>query len=179
MTPPAQAQPERPALALNAAEVGESDAIAIFLDLTSRKTVRLRQGDTRAGWAFSSVLGCVVTFRKAASSDVLILQRHEETAGGIPATPAARGEVIPAADGGMSYAPFTPRSTPKNGGRSLSRNYFFRIASSTSQIRCCCVSLKPSHIGSLISRSESDVVSERSPCARPNRIPAGEECSGT
>jgi hypothetical protein len=54
-----------------------------------------------------------------------------------------------------------------------------RIAPNTSQIRCCWASLRPSHIGSLIKRSDSDVVSERSPCARPKRIPAGEECSGT
>ena len=40
-------------------------------------------------------------------------------------------------------------------------------------IRCA------AHIGSLISRSDNDVVSASSPCARPNRIPAGEECSGT
>jgi len=35
------------------------------------------------------------------------------------------------------------------------------------------------HIGSRTRRCDSDVVNERSPCARPRRWPAGDECSGT
>src|SRR6266404_4933509 len=47
---PKPAEPERPTLALIGAVVGESDAIAVFLDRTSQKIVRLRQGDDHAGW---------------------------------------------------------------------------------------------------------------------------------
>jgi general secretion pathway protein N len=118
VAPPAQpAEPERPALALIGAVVGDTDAIAVFLDRTSQKIVRLRQGDSHGGWELSSVQGREVTLRKAERSEVLVLQRQATSA---PAPAVAEGGAMPplqpiagAVDG--SYAPFTPRSTPKNG----------------------------------------------------------------
>jgi general secretion pathway protein N len=102
--------PERPPLALIGAVVGDNDAIAVFLDRTNQKIVRLRQGETHAGWLLSAVLRREVTLEKDDRSEVLVLQRQDGPAGspGVPAAP------IPAA-GGVSYAPFIPRSTPKNG----------------------------------------------------------------
>lgn len=115
VVPPPPAEPERPSLALIGAVVGDSDAIAVFLDRASQKIVRLRQGESHAGWQLSSVQGREVTFKKADRTEVLALQRQEGPAGaqgGAPAIPAAQA-VLGAADG--AYAPFTPRSTPKNG----------------------------------------------------------------
>lgn len=114
VAPPPQkaAEPERPALTLIGAVVGESDAIAVFLDRTSQKFVRLRQGDAHAGWVLSSVLRREVTLKKADRSEVLVLQRQEGP-GGVAGVPPIPGLVVPAAAG--SYAPFSPRSTPKNG----------------------------------------------------------------
>lgn len=114
--PPAPAEPERLALALIGAVVGDDDAIAVLLDRTTQKILRLRQGDTHAGWQLRAVQGREVTFRKASRSEVLVLQRQDGTtspapAGG-PAMPPPHS-VAGALDG--SYAPFTPRSTPKNG----------------------------------------------------------------
>ncbi|WP_044591812.1 hypothetical protein [Bradyrhizobium sp. LTSPM299] len=109
--PPAPAQPERPALALIGAVVGDGDAIAVFLDQTTQQVVRLRQGDSHAGWQLSVVQPREVTFKRADRSEVLALKRQEATtapAAGVPPMPVAG-----ALDG--SYAPFTPRSTPKNG----------------------------------------------------------------
>src|SRR4051812_43048201 len=112
------AEPERPALALIGAVVGESDAIAVFLDRTNQKIVRLRAGDAHAGWVLSSVLGREVTLKKAEQTEVLVLQRQEGP--GSPAMssiPGLPGVPPPAAVGDVagSYAPFAPRSTPKNG----------------------------------------------------------------
>jgi general secretion pathway protein N len=111
------AEPERPALMLIGAVVGDSDAIAVFLDRTNQKIVRLRSGDTHAGWVLSSVLGREVTLKKAEQTEVLVLQRQDG-----PGSPALPGipevpQPMPAAAGGVagSYAPFVPRSTPKNG----------------------------------------------------------------
>jgi general secretion pathway protein N len=108
------AEPERPALALIGAVVGDSDAIAVFLDRTTQKIVRLRSGDTHAGWVLSSVLAREVTLKKAEQTEVLVLQRRDgPDSPGIPGMPPP----LPAAVGGVagSYAPFVPRSTPKNG----------------------------------------------------------------
>jgi general secretion pathway protein N len=114
------AEPERPALALIGAVVGDNDAIAVFLDRTNQKIVRLRAGDAHAGWVLSSVLGREVTLKKAEQTEVLVLQRQEgpgsPAMSGIPGIPGVPPP-MPAAVGGVagSYAPFVPRSTPKNG----------------------------------------------------------------
>ncbi|MEA2891647.1 MAG: ral secretion pathway protein [Bradyrhizobium sp.] len=111
------AEPERPALALLGAVVGDNDAIAVFLDRTNQKIVRLRSGDAHAGWVLSSVLGREVTLKKAEQTEVLTLQRQDGAgSAGMPAIPGVPAP-MPAAGGGVagSYAPFVPRSTPKNG----------------------------------------------------------------
>jgi general secretion pathway protein N len=108
------AEPERPALLLIGAVVGDSDAIAVFLDRTNQGIVRLRAGDMHAGWVLSSVLPREVTLKKADQVEVLALQRQDG-----PGSPVIPGmpPPMPAAVGGApgSYAPFVPRSTPKNG----------------------------------------------------------------
>jgi general secretion pathway protein N len=112
---PAAAEPDRPALALIGAVVGDGDAIAVFLDRTSQKIVRLRQGEAHSGWVLSSVQGREVTLKKAERNEVLMLQRQEAPVAGV-STPALPGPVIPAASNSTtSFAPFTPRSAPKNG----------------------------------------------------------------
>jgi general secretion pathway protein N len=114
--PPAQkvVAPERLSLALIGAVVGESDAIAVLLDQTTQKIVRLRQGESNAGWELSSVQPREVTFRKADRTEVLVLKRQDGPAG-VADAPAAPGLVMPAAAGGnTSYAPVVPRSIPKS-----------------------------------------------------------------
>jgi general secretion pathway protein N len=114
--PPPQkaAAPERLSLALIGAVVGESDAIAVFLDQTNQKIVRLRQGESHAGWELSSVQPREVTFRKADRTEVLALKRQDGAAG-VAEAPAVPGLVVPTAAGGnTSFTPFAPRSTPKS-----------------------------------------------------------------
>jgi general secretion pathway protein N len=115
--PEKQAEPDRPGLTLIGAVVGDSDAIAVFLDRTSQKIIRLKQGDTHSGWILSAVQGREVTLKKADRSETLVLQRQEGTPGAPAlAGAAAAGPTIPAVGAfDTSYAPFTPRSTPKNG----------------------------------------------------------------
>jgi general secretion pathway protein N len=106
------AEPERSPLALIGAVVGDNDAIAIFLDRTSQKIVRLRQGETHAGWVLSSVHGREVTLKKADRTEVLALKANDAPLGP-PVLPTATAIGAGPTDG--SYAPFIPRSTPKNG----------------------------------------------------------------
>lgn len=141
--PPPPAEPERLTLALIGAVVGDNDAIAVFLDRTNQKIMRLRQGDSHAGWLLSSVQGREVTLKKDDRTEVLALQRQDEVAGlagnppsgsvlpglgptvpGVlpglaPVLPGLASTVPgvgpPTGVGNATYAPFTPRSTPKNG----------------------------------------------------------------
>ncbi len=115
LVPQKAAEPERPPLALIGSVVGDSDAIAVFLDQTNQKIVRLRQGETHAGWILNSVRGREVTLGKADQTEILALQRQEGLAG-LPGTAGLPGPMVPTAGGvEMSYSPFSPRSTPKNG----------------------------------------------------------------
>lgn len=113
--PPPPAEPERPALALIGAVVGDADSIAVFVDRTSQKMIRLRPGEAHAGWVLDSVLRREVTLRKADRSETIELKAADvPVQGSAPALPAAS----PPKNAGTldtSYAPFTPRSTPKNG----------------------------------------------------------------
>jgi general secretion pathway protein N len=69
--PPAPKGPERPSLALIGAIVGDRDAVAVFLDQTNQKIVRLRQGEAHSGWVLNSVLGREVTLKKADQIETL------------------------------------------------------------------------------------------------------------
>lgn len=119
--PPPKSAETLPPLVLLGAVVGEGDAIAILLDSTDQKVIRLRQGESRAGWSLSSVQSREVTFKQGDRSEVLALQRPD-TPAAAPAVPGlagvppgtAGGLTMPAA-GNTSFAPFIPRSTPKNG----------------------------------------------------------------
>jgi general secretion pathway protein N len=105
------AEPERPPLTLIGAVVGDNDAIAVFLNRTNQGIVRLRAGDSHAGWVLSSVMPREVTLKKAEQTETLVLQRQDG-----PGSPGIPG-VMPMPTAGVpgSYAPFVPRSTPKNG----------------------------------------------------------------
>jgi general secretion pathway protein N len=105
------AEPERPMLALIGAVVGDTDAIAVLFDRTTQKIVRLRTGETHAGWQLSAIQAREVTFKKADRTEVLSIQRQEATPAAAPAMPVSQ----PVVGNVGSYAPFVPRSTPKNG----------------------------------------------------------------
>ena len=113
VVPPPPAEIEHPPLQLIGAIVGEHDAIAVFLDRANQAVVRLRTGESHSGWELSSILRREVTLRKADQVEVLALQRSDAPS----APPAISGfPVQPApAAAGTGYAPFIPRSTPKNG----------------------------------------------------------------
>lgn len=117
--PPKPVAEGPPPLSLVGAVVGEGDSIAVFVDRASQKTIRLRPGEAHAGWVLSSVLRREVTLKKDDRTETIGLKALEgqATATGMPppAPVLAQPSAIGAAPTGTSYAPFTPRSTPKNG----------------------------------------------------------------
>lgn len=62
-----------PPLVLVGAVVGEGDAIAILLDRTDQKVVRMRQGESRGGWSLSVVQAREVTFKQGDRDEVFSL----------------------------------------------------------------------------------------------------------
>jgi general secretion pathway protein N len=112
--PTLAAAPEPPPLALIGAVVGDADAIAVFVDRTSQKTVRLRQGESHAGWVLSTVLRREVTLKKDDRTETIELKSSTvSTVSGAPVLPTPTAIGAGVLD--TNYAPFTPRSTPKNG----------------------------------------------------------------
>jgi general secretion pathway protein N len=117
--PPPKQVDAPPPLLLVGAVVGEGDAIAILVNRTDQKVVRLRQGESLGGWSLTAVQPREVTLKQGDRSEVLALQRPDPAATAPPA-----GATLPIDAGGKltmpttadtSFAPFVPRSTPKNG----------------------------------------------------------------
>lgn len=114
VAPPPPAD-ERPALALIGAVVGDGEAIAVLLDRASQKILRLRPGDSHGGWKLSGVESREVTLKKDSRSETLVLRRQENPAAALPGAPVPQAQTVAGKAGDNSYAPFVPRSTPKNG----------------------------------------------------------------
>lgn len=116
--PPPKPAEAAPPLVLVGAVVGEGDAIAILMDRTDQKVIRMRQGESRAGWSLSSVQPREVTFKQGDRSEVLALQRLDlppsPGPGGAAAIPPGTGAKLTTPTAGeTSFAPFVPRSVPK------------------------------------------------------------------
>jgi general secretion pathway protein N len=121
---PPKTPPARPPLALIGAVVGEGDAIAVFLDQTNQKIVRLRQGESLAGWELSSVQRREVMLKQAERTEILSLARPDDRtatpgAAELPSASVASGAVavpdLTMPVGATTFAPFVPQSAPKNG----------------------------------------------------------------
>lgn len=67
-------------MALIGAIVSDRDAVAVFLDQTSQKIVRLRQGEAHSGWVLNSVLRREVTLKKADQIETLGFPSQETPA---------------------------------------------------------------------------------------------------
>lgn len=110
--------PERPPLAMIGAVVGDADAIAVFLDQSTSKIVRLRQGQAHAGWVLSSILRREVTFKKADQTEILALQGTNGAVGHpgpvIPGLPVQSTQApAPAPASVLSlYAPYLIKPRP-------------------------------------------------------------------
>ncbi|WP_027532011.1 hypothetical protein [Bradyrhizobium sp. WSM3983] len=119
--PPPKPVEAPPPLMLVGAVVGEGDAIAILVNRTDQKIIRLRQGESLDGWSLASVLPREVTLKQGDRSEVLALQRPDGSSApaGSPATAAVPAEggskLTMPTTANTSFAPFVPRATPKNG----------------------------------------------------------------
>jgi general secretion pathway protein N len=72
--PPKTAEPDRPALALIGVIVGDSDAIAVFVDRTNQKIVRLRRRESHGGWVLNAVKRREATLTKDDRTETIELR---------------------------------------------------------------------------------------------------------
>lgn len=119
--PPPKPVDAPPPLMLVGAVVGEGDAIAILVNRTDQKVIRLRQGESLSGWSLTSVQPREVTLKQGDRSEVLAL-RPPGALSPSAVPPAIAAGVADAgvrltmpATSNTSSAPFVPRSTPKHG----------------------------------------------------------------
>jgi general secretion pathway protein N len=70
---PVKTEPDRPSLMLVGTIVGGNEAIAVFLDRTTRNVVRLHPSESHEGWVLRSIQGREATLEKGRNSAVLAL----------------------------------------------------------------------------------------------------------
>jgi general secretion pathway protein N len=81
---PPPALPQHPNLTLVGTVAGETEGIAVFVDPTTRDTVRLRTGEGHSGWILQSVERNAATLQKGGQTDTLALPRAAAVAAPAP-----------------------------------------------------------------------------------------------
>ena len=109
---PPPTEPSRPQLAMIGSIVSKGDAIAVLVDQATLQVQLLRRGDVYAGWTVDTVQRREVTLARRAA-DWRFSRSARLPSLTAPHCTSEPGIAISA--GGNSYAPFIPRSTPKNG----------------------------------------------------------------
>jgi hypothetical protein len=82
--PPRPAVAEHPDLILVGTVTGETRGVAVFVDTTTRGTVRLRTGEDHKGWTLRSVEARSVTLHKGSTTETLALPPPSATTGSTP-----------------------------------------------------------------------------------------------
>ncbi len=73
--PPPPAVPQHPNLTLVGTVAGENEGVAVFIDTTTRDTLRLRTGEGHSGWILQSVERSTATLQKGDQTETLALPR--------------------------------------------------------------------------------------------------------
>jgi hypothetical protein len=110
--PSAPAAPEHPNLILVGTVSAETEGLAVFIDTTTRDTVRLRTGEGHAGWILESVERKTVTLQKGDRSETLQLPRPDAP----PSVPPVVTALPPPAPlPAQSLAPPSAKQSPQPG----------------------------------------------------------------
>jgi hypothetical protein len=117
---------ERPQLLLVGTVVGEKEAIAVFVDETTKNPIRLKTGDGHQGWVLQSVHGREATFQKDQQTATLSLPQPgsgQSFAGPLPVTtnspPAPAMSAAPPAVSAMpppAMSAMPPQREPRRRG---------------------------------------------------------------
>jgi hypothetical protein len=81
---PPPAVPQHPNLTLVGTVASENEGVAVFIDTTTRDTVRLRTGEGHSGWILQSVERSAATLQKGQQTETLALPRATAVAAPAP-----------------------------------------------------------------------------------------------
>jgi general secretion pathway protein N len=85
---PPPAGPQHPNLTLLGTVAGENEGIAVFIDTTTRDTVRLRTGEGHSGWILQSIERRTATMQKGDQTETLALPKPTDTPATAPVVSA-------------------------------------------------------------------------------------------
>jgi hypothetical protein len=77
--PPTPAVPQHPNLTLVGTVAGENEGVAVFIDTTTRDTVRLRTGEGHSGWILQSIERRTATLQKGEQTETLAMPKPTDT----------------------------------------------------------------------------------------------------
>jgi hypothetical protein len=107
-TPPAAQQ--HPNLTLVGTVAGENEGVAVFIDTTTRDTVRLRTGEGHSGWVLQSVERRTATLQKGDQTETLALPRPTAQEASAPVVTALPPAPSPPPQSGASAPASAPQS---------------------------------------------------------------------
>ena len=85
--PPPPALPQHPNLTLVGTVAGENEGVAVFIDTTTRDTVRLRTGEGHSGWILQSIERRAATLQKGEQTETLALPATAPVISALPPPP--------------------------------------------------------------------------------------------
>ena len=94
---------------------GENEGVAVFIDTTTRDTVRLRTGEGHSGWVLQSVQRSAATLQKGQQIETLALPRPAAQEGSAPVVTALPPAPMPPPQSGAS-APAKAQAPQSQGG---------------------------------------------------------------
>jgi hypothetical protein len=109
---PPPAAPEHPNLLLVGTVAGENESVAVFIDTSTRDTVRLRTGEGHSGWVLQSVERRTATLQKGDKTETLALPRPTAQEASAPVITALPLPPSPPPQSGAS----APANAPKSQG---------------------------------------------------------------
>jgi hypothetical protein len=107
---PPPAVPQHPNLTLVGTVASENEGVAVFIDTTTRDTVRLRTGEGHSGWILQSVERSAATLQKGQQTETLALPRA--TAVAAPAAAPVVSPLPPPPPPPPPSAPPAPQNAP-------------------------------------------------------------------
>jgi hypothetical protein len=86
--PPPTAVPQHPNLTLVGTVAGENEGVAVFIDTTTRDTVRLRTGEGHSGWILQSIERRTATLQRGEQTETLAMPKPTDTQAPAPVVTA-------------------------------------------------------------------------------------------